>query len=416
MKQGFKFLLLASLLWSALGAQSVKVEKEIKKLESRGIPYFYNQEIEQTTKDWLLNENGGTSIVLGRYKYYSKHIDAVRRKYDLPWFVAMIPAGNTGFETRYKDEAGFSGMWPLSYLIAKKYGLVQMALYDERRDPNAADVAACRYLKDLYIIYGDWLKVITAFKIGPARLNQVIHTAGTLDFNRIYTLLEPQERIPVIQFYSAMVALNYCIEEGEIRETEFKQIESDTVSSVTQILPFTVIQEHFDVSVNDLRNLNPSLKTDFVPYMGKAFVFRMPKKMVSKFRAKIDSIDYWLMAKPLKPIQYDTMLEVLENNDTVTILKTSEEPHDVESTVIPKPLADRKIWVYYTVKKGDGLFTLTDIFDCTPTQMRSWNRIRGNELALGRSLKFYVYASKKAFYTNLNNLTILEKRNIAEQD
>jgi hypothetical protein len=32
MKQGFKFLLLASLLWSALGAQSIKVEKEIKKL------------------------------------------------------------------------------------------------------------------------------------------------------------------------------------------------------------------------------------------------------------------------------------------------------------------------------------------------------------------------------------------------
>ena len=31
MKQGFKFLLLASLLWSALGAQSVKVEKEIKR-------------------------------------------------------------------------------------------------------------------------------------------------------------------------------------------------------------------------------------------------------------------------------------------------------------------------------------------------------------------------------------------------
>jgi len=153
-----------------------------------------------------------------------------------------------------------------------------------------------------------------------------------------------------------------------------------------------------------------------VPYMGKAFVFRIPKKMVSKFRAKKDSIDYWLMVKPLKPIQYDTMVEILENNDTVTILKTSEESHDVESTVIPKPLADRKIWVYYTVKKGDGLFTLTDIFDCTPTQMRSWNRMRGNELTLGRSLKFYVYASKKAFYTNMNNLTILEKRNIAEQD
>lgn len=416
MKQGLKFLLLACLLWSALGAQSIKVEKEIKKLESRGVPYFYNQEIEQTTKDWLLNENGGTSIVLGRYKFYSPFIDVVRRKYDLPWFVAMIPAANTGFEPRYKDESGFSGTWPLSYLIAKKYGLVQMALYDERRDPNAANVAACKYLKDLYTIYGDWLKVITAFKIGPARLNQVIHTAGSLDFSKIYNLLEPQERIPVIQFYAAMVALNYCIEEGEIKETEFKQIESEVVPSIEEVVPFTLIQDHFNVSVNDLRNLNPSLKTDCVPYIGKPFLFRLPKSIAPVYKTKYDSLEIWLHEKPMKPLDYDTMLEVLDNNDTVTILKTAEEPHDVESTVIPKPAADRKVWVYYTVKKGDGLFTLTDIFDCTPQQMRSWNRMRGNELGLGRRLKFYVFASKKAFYTNLNNLTILEKRNIAEQD
>ena len=65
MKRSLKFLLLAFLVWSGLGAQSVKVEKEIKKLESRGLPYFYNTEVEQYTQDWLMNENGGTSIVLG---------------------------------------------------------------------------------------------------------------------------------------------------------------------------------------------------------------------------------------------------------------------------------------------------------------------------------------------------------------
>ncbi len=416
MKRSLKFLLLAFLVWSGLGAQSVKVEKEIKKLESRGLPYFYNTEVEQYTQDWLMNENGGTSIVLGRYKYYSQQIDQVRRKYDLPWFVAVIPASNTGFEPRYKDENGNSGMWPLSYLIAKKYGLKQMALYDERRDPQASTVAACKYLKDLYTIYGDWLKVITAFKIGPARLNQVIHAAGTLNFSEIFEFLEPEERIPVVQFYAAAVALNYSQESGVIGEVPFSQVESDTVSSVNVIVPFSVIQDHFKIDEVVFRNLNPSLKTNYIPYMGRPFVFKLPKKEAKNFRLKKDSILYWLTAQPIKPIQYDTLIEVLENNDTVTIIKSAEEVEEEESTIIPRARSQKKIWVTYKVKKGDALFTLTDIFDCSAQQLRSWNRIRGNYLAVGKTLKFYILADKKAFYANLNKLNLTEKRKVAEQD
>lgn len=416
MKRSLKFLLLAFLVWSGLGAQSVKVDKEIKKLETRGLPYFYNPEIEQYTQDWLMNENGGTSIVLGRYKYYSQQIDPVRRKFDLPWFVSIIPASNTGFEPRYKDESGHSGMWPMSYLMGKKYGLKLLALYDERRDPQASTVAACKYLKDLYVIYGDWLKVITAFKIGPARLNQVIHAAGTLDFKAIYEFLEPEERIPVIQFYAAAVALNYSQESGVISEVPFSQIESDTVSSVNVVVPFSLIHDHFKIDEVVFRNLNPSLKTNYIPYMGRPFVFRLPKKEAKNFRLKKDSIMYWLTAEPIKPMQYDTMIEVLENNDTVTIIKSAEEENELEGTVIPSTHGQKRIWVSYKVKKGDALFTLTDIFDCSAQQLRSWNRVRGNYLAVGKTLKFYVLADKKAFYVNLNKLNLTEKRKIAEQD
>ncbi len=416
MKLGLRFLILASLVWSGLGAQSVKVDKEIKKLETRGLPYFYNPEIEQYTQDWLMNENGGTSIVLGRYKYYNQQIEVVRRQLDLPWFISIIPAANTGFEPRFKDEIGTAGMWPLSYLMAKKYGLKQLALYDERRDPQTSTVAACKYLKDLYKIYGDWLKVITAFRIGPARLNQVIHEAGTLNFNEIYEFLEPEERIPVIQFYAAAVALTYSQESGMIGEVSFSQAETDTVSSVNMVVPVKLIQDHFKVNIIEFRNLNPSLKADYIPYLGKPFVFKLPKKEARNFRMKKDSIMYWLTDKAIEPMHYDTLVEVLENNDTVTIIKSKEELEEEQQMVIPKIHSQKKVWVSYKIKKGDALFTLTDIFDCTPEQLRSWNRVKGNYLAVGKSLKFYVLAEKKAFYLNLNRLSIPEKRKVAEQD
>lgn len=416
MKLSLRFLLLASLVWSGLGAQSVNVEKEIKKLETRGLPYCYNAEIEQYTQDWLLNENGGTSIVLGRYKYYSQQIDVVRKKMDLPWFVTIFPAANTGFEPRFKDESGTAGMWPLSYLMAKKYGLKQLALYDERRDPQASTLAACKYLKDLYQIYGDWLKVITAFRIGPARLNQVIHEAGTLDFKEIYEFLEPEERIPVIQFYAAAVALSYSQETGMIGEVAYSQVETDTVSSVNVIVPVKLIQDHFNVNLNEFRNLNPSLKADYIPYLGKPFVFKLSKKDAKRFRMKKDSVMYWISERTIEPMKYDTLLEVLENNDTLTIIKSKDELEEEENTVIPKLHSQRKVWVTYKIKKGDALFTLTDIFDCTAEQLRSWNKVRGNYLAVGKTLKFYVLAEKKSFYLSLNRLSLPEKRKVAEQD
>ena len=62
------------------------------------------------------------------------------------------------------------------------------------------------------------------------------------------------------------------------------------------------------------------------------------------------------------------------------------------------------------------MYTLSDIFDCTPEQLKSWNHVSGNNLQVGASLKFYVLASKKGYYLKLNSLTTAQKRNIAGVD
>jgi len=87
----------------------------------------------------------------------------------------------------------------------------------------------------------------------------------------------------------------------------------------------------------------------------------------------------------------------------------------VPKTILTTP-ADKKIWVYYRVKSGDAVYTLSDIFDCTPEQLKSWNHVAGNNLSVGSSLKFYVLASRKGYYLKLNSLTIAQKRSIAGVD
>lgn len=418
------FIMLVMVCGLAWGQNDVQLR--LKTLEVRGLPYFYNNDIEQTVQDWLQNENESTSIFYGRMQYYGEKIDRVAIKYGLPWFVKYIPAGNSGYEPRYRDEGGASGMWPLSYTMGKKYNLRQTALFDERRDPEKSTEAACLYLRDLYVIYGDWLKAITAFRIGPIRLNQVIHQlGGDLDFAKIYMALEAEERLPIIQFYAAVSVLHHAQQYG-IKPQAVAPSDAVEVVSVQMVLPFAILSDKMGIGLSDLRNLNPEFRADAVPFLGEPCTFKLPKQFAEKYNAKKDSLPLWVNNRPLLNLRIaklDTIL-VVDGDSSASIVLSGGDQSVTDSSGVTPPLpksivanyAEAKVWVYYRVKSGDAIYTLSDIFDCTPGQLKSWNHLNSNQLKLGGNLKFYVPSKRKAYYLKLNSLTIAQKRNIAGVD
>jgi membrane-bound lytic murein transglycosylase D len=415
-------------IWSWAFSQS-DIQLKIKSLEQKGLPYFWNAEIELSIRDWLKNENQSTSIFLGRYQYYSAMINPILADKKLPWFLAYMPAGSTGFEPRYRDEGGSSGMWPMGFTMGKKYGLKQTALFDERRDPTKSSQAALSYLNDLHIIYKDWLKAITAFRIGAIRMNQIIHELdGELDFERIYLLLEPEERIPIIQFYSAVVVLHYAKDFG-IKPLPFAELGSAQVLSVSEPVPFSLLNEKLGIGLMELRMLNPELRADVIPYMGSDFVFRLPKEYVSRYNSMRDSIPGWLhgfgsndhgVVRRLHNVEIKEEVVAMENKDTAVLMEIASNDQSVVDAVgitPPRPkTSEYKVWVYYRVKAGDAVYTLSDVFDCAPEQLKQWNRLRSNSLVVGTQLKFYVPATKKSFYTKINSMSISQKRNLAAKD
>jgi membrane-bound lytic murein transglycosylase D len=317
-------------------------------------------------------------------------------------------------------------MWPLSYTIGKKYNLRQTALFDERRDPIKSTEAACLYLRDLYVIYGDWLKVITAFRIGPIRLNQVIHgLGGDLDFAHIYEALEPEERLPVIQFYAAVTVLHHAQQYG-IQPMSVGIPDAVSVTSINAVVPFAVLNDKIGVGLSDLRNLNPEFRADAVPFLGAPCVFKLPSKFVEIYNRNKDSLQIWITAKPMivqRIVKVDS-IAVGDGDSSVNVAIAKGDQSITDSVGITPPIpktilqapTDAKTWVYYKVKSGDAIYTLSDIFDCAPDQLKSWNRLNSNQLRIGATLKFYVPVKRKSYYLKLNSMTIAQKRNIAGAD
>jgi LysM repeat protein len=73
--------------------------------------------------------------------------------------------------------------------------------------------------------------------------------------------------------------------------------------------------------------------------------------------------------------------------------------------------------VYYKVKRGDAVYTITDVFDCNVADMRRWNNLNSRMVLIaGKRLKFYVPAQKKKYYQQIDRMTMAQKRERAKSN
>lgn len=97
----------------------------------------------------------------------------------------------------------------------KMYQLKIDSWVDERRDPEKATYAACRYFKDMYAIYNDWLLVIASYNCGPGNVNKAIRRAGgKTNFWEIAPYLPAETRGYVPAFIAVTYVMNYSDEHG----------------------------------------------------------------------------------------------------------------------------------------------------------------------------------------------------------
>ena len=69
-----------------------------------------------------------------------------------------------------RSSAGAAGLWQFMQGTGRDYGLEVNSNIDERYHVEKATRAACRYLKDAYAKYKDWVAVAASYNAGQARI------------------------------------------------------------------------------------------------------------------------------------------------------------------------------------------------------------------------------------------------------
>lgn len=419
-----------------------QAEAEVKQTRS-DLPLVMNDHVASFIT--YFSNRGRTTIERGlvRSGRYREMILRVLKEEGVPQDLLYLAQAESGFLPLAVSRAGARGMWQFMASRASGYGLQRNWWLDERQDPEKATRAAARHLKDLYSQFGDWYLAMAAYNSGPGNVQRAVQRTGYADFWELYrrNVLPKETRnyVPIIVAVTIMAknAERYGLD--DLRLDEPPQVDQVTIKYPVDL---RLVAECAETTVANLQDLNPSLLRMTTP-KDQEFTLNLPAGTGKRFEQIIATIPtdkrvWWRYHK----VQNGESLETIARRYRTTPASIAEVNSLEDSSEL---LADARLVIpvtpgrsieegamqyskrptYYKVRKGDSVASVADDFGVTVSALRKWNRLRGNALRRGRTLKIYrpvvaddpvVLASAKKPKATKVSATKLQPVNIVEAD
>jgi len=135
--------------------------------------------------------NKGRKVMLRwmeRSAYFFPRLRPILREEGIPDEVMFLAMIESGLNPRAYSYAHAAGVWQFIPSTGRNYGLQVNSVYDERMHVEASTRAACRYLRTLYDMFGDWYLAFAAYNCGEMRIQREIKRGGTKDYWKMHRL------------------------------------------------------------------------------------------------------------------------------------------------------------------------------------------------------------------------------------
>lgn len=238
------------------------------------------------------------SYMLGASNFYLPIFEEALEMYQLPLELKYLPIIESALNPKAVSRVGATGLWQFMIGTGKQYGLQVNSLVDERRDPVKSSLAAARYLRDLYRIFGDWNLVIAAYNCGPENINKAIRRAqaankdsvvNVKDYWHIYPYLPRETRGYVPAFIAANYMMTYYSQHNICPMRTRLPTKTDTIM-VDRNIHLEQVAGVMGIDIDMLRSLNPMYRRDIIPGASEPSPLRLPQTEVSRFIDLQDSI------------------------------------------------------------------------------------------------------------------------------
>lgn len=333
----------------------------------QNIPLVYNDKIHAFINYFTIRDREYTRLMMRRKNLYFPIFEKYLAKYGLPDELKYLAIIESGLNPRAVSRVRAVGLWQFMSATGKYYGLNNDWYVDDRMDPEKSTDAACRYLRDLYRMFGDWELALAAYNTGPGNVRKAIRRSGyKKTFWEIYPNLPRETRSYVPQFVAIIYTMNHLENHNFFDEGEERLVRSDTLT-VKQFLNFETLAALTGSCLEDLQKLNPSIQRNAIPENGQRYVIRIPLTAKENMKA-----------------------------NRLAILDSASRVGKKELELLAKAMQGSTYGrerVVYRVRSGDVLGTIALRHKVRIADIKKWNNLRSDIIRSGQRLNIWVKSS-----------------------
>ena len=338
--------------------------------------YSYIQYFTVRNRDWI-------KMVLARKEQYFPMYAETMKTQGMPVEIQHLSIIESGLDPKIKSRVGAMGLWQFMPATGREYGMQVNVHVDERMDPEKSTLAAAKYLKALYKMFGDWEVALAAYNCGPGNVRKAIRrSGGKTTFWGIYDYLPKETRNYVPQFQAMLYILNH-LEEHNLRleepsyPLEYEHVNFDRAFNLERLASLS------GICLNDLEKLNPSINQGQVPESNRSMSIRIPKNKAFFIKENLA----WLGDSLGKSTPV-----LLANSNQGTGTNTSTQSTNSR--------------ISYKVKTGDVLSKIASQHGVSLDKLKEWNKLKSTVIHTGQIL--YIYPKGQPSTTASSSRTLAQ--------
>ncbi|WP_299228702.1 lytic transglycosylase domain-containing protein [Sulfurihydrogenibium sp.] len=249
-----------------------KTEEEVVKVE-----------IENKKKDYISKHRRELESYIENGKNVIPLIYSILIKHNLPPELLAVPIIESHYKVLAKSPKGAAGLWQLMPETARNFGLKVSEEVDERLDPIKSTLAAVKYFKKLYSVFGDWQLVLASYNAGHNKVITKVSYHGN-SFSSIKNFLPKQTKEYVLNFIAIAQATTEIIKKKGLDKED---VNFDIVK-VNKGFTFEEISKLTYIKRETLDKLNPHLLKKRIPNDGEEYNLYVPKGYGKLVKALLD--------------------------------------------------------------------------------------------------------------------------------
>ncbi|MBR4228439.1 MAG: lytic transglycosylase domain-containing protein [Bacteroidales bacterium] len=246
-----------------------------------------------------------STLMIKRANRYFPQIEPLLKAAAVPDDLKYLMVIESNVDPKAVSSTGAAGFWQFMKETGKSFGLVVNTEVDERYNTEKATLAACRYLKQAYAKYHDWLTAAASYNAGQGNISKRLtdqHQKSAMDLWLVEETSRYMFRILAAKMYfENPSAFGFTFSREDLYPNIPPREEIEVSGPIDDL---TVFAEKYGVTYADLKRANLWLRdSKLVNKEHKTYIIAIPDVDGEKYdpsATRVHSIA-WVRTPPYLP-------------------------------------------------------------------------------------------------------------------